>query len=316
MADEVSAMTAAVRPVLQGTLLTLKKSIVTSLGGYERITLAELARVYRRGDGDCGICFEYAVHDAVQRGEPSVIEKIYSALVSHCRVPGDDLASILFAVEKSGSEQFVETNRGLITPDSVLMYGTRGRPVKLNGHLNSLAAAFRRPSTRKNLPQSISGLWKADLFLGMSDEDRWVGTTVKINPRGLEAARGLRIGIVPTREGQSDAIRQEGNLVVCPLPYDAAFMEVFYQAWGVAQQVIWADAKMPSEARLPRPPERQVARQLVDRRDVPVLEIIEALDVLAQPNLLVTTERNAEVIVSRPAEVSTGAIIAPMPKVD
>jgi hypothetical protein len=57
VADEVAAVTAAVRPILQGTLFTLKREILDALGGYDNVTLAMLARVYRRGDGDCGICF-------------------------------------------------------------------------------------------------------------------------------------------------------------------------------------------------------------------------------------------------------------------
>ncbi len=59
-----------------------------------------------------------------------------------------------------------------------------------------LSAAFNRPETRKALPSSISGLWKADLFFGTTDADRWLGISLKINPSQLEGARGLRIGIV------------------------------------------------------------------------------------------------------------------------
>jgi hypothetical protein len=56
---------------------------------------------------------------------------------------------------------------------------SRGRPVKLKRHLTSLAAAFRNKGTETGLPQSISGLWRADLFLGSADTDYWVGTTVR-----------------------------------------------------------------------------------------------------------------------------------------
>ncbi len=61
VADPVSAITAVVRPILYGTLHALQHARVERLGGYERITVADLAREYRAGDGDCGICFEYAV---------------------------------------------------------------------------------------------------------------------------------------------------------------------------------------------------------------------------------------------------------------
>jgi hypothetical protein len=237
------------------------------------------------------------------------------ALSVHCRVPGSHPASILFGAEKAGSQQLIDTARELLTNDSSLLYGTRGRPVKLKRHIDRIAAAFRRPSARIALPYSIQGLWKADLFLGNSDSDRWVGTSVKIAPTQLEPARGLRIGIVPSREGASDAVRKDErrNLVVCPLPHDGSFMEVFYQAWGIVQQVIAADAQLPKEVALPRPAERQVARYLVDRRDFPVLDIIEVLQPLAQPELLTTEETSADLVLTRLAEVETGAVLAPKP---
>jgi len=76
---------------------------------------------------------------------------------------------------------------------------------------------------------------------------------VKINNLELEPARRLRIGIVPTRQGDSDRVRRdEGkNLVLCPLPYDASFMEAFYRGWGIVQQFIAADAQLPREVALP-----------------------------------------------------------------
>ena len=60
--DEVLALTAVVRPILAGTLYALKADIVQEAGGYENLKLKMLPRLYRAGDGDCGICFEYAVH--------------------------------------------------------------------------------------------------------------------------------------------------------------------------------------------------------------------------------------------------------------
>lgn len=314
VADEVSALTAVVRPILQGTLFALKRDVVAEMGGYDQIKLKMLPRLYRAGDRDCGICFEYAVHDALNRRESSVFDRISDALSTHCHVPGNAIASILFGIEKAGSQQLIETVEDVLTDDSSLLYGTRGRPVKLRRHLDALASAFRKPSARLALPQSISGLWKADLFLGTSDADRWVGTSVKINLRDLEGARGLRIGVVPAREGSSDAIRRDEakNLVICPLPYDGEFMEIFYGGWGIVQQVIANDANLPSESALPRPPERQVARYLVDRREFPVVDVIRVLQPLAQPELLATTERDADVVASGTAPIETGAVVAPV----
>lgn len=313
--DEYSALVAVVRPILEGLLYALKQDVAAWPGGYEMVTLEMLARFYRPGDRDCGICFEYAVHDALTRGEGIVTERVNDALLA-CNIPGRDVASILFGVEKTGALDLINTVKGRLTDESRLRAGTKGQPVKLKRHIDSIASAFRRKSQAGLLPWSISGIWKADLFVGMTDTDRWVGTTIKINPQHLEGARGLRIGIVPTREGTTDRIRQDGqnNLIVCPLPYDGGFMEVFYSGWQVVQQFIAADARVPREVALPRQIDRHVARLLEDRRRFCVVDIVEALRTLSQPELLVTEARPAALESRREGTVpvETGAVVAPV----
>lgn len=180
-----------------------------------------------------------------------------------------------------------------------------------------LAAAFRRPTTRLYLPTSISGAWKADLFLGMKDTDRWVGTTVKINPTQLEGAAGLRIRIVPSSQGKSDAVRFDDskNLVICPLPYDASFMEVFYSAWIIVQQFISADARLPKESHLPSTSQRMVAKILEERREFPLIDVIEALLPIAQPELLLTQERDLTVNFQRDDGAVIETLIAPVSRI-
>lgn len=316
VADEVSAITAVVRPILEGLLYGLKADVVAEVGGYDNVKLMLLPRLYRPGDRDCGLCFEYAVHDALNRGEPSVLDRLDEALRT-CNVPGHAPASLLFGLEKSGALNLIDTARDRLTDDSRLLAGNRGQPAKLKRHIDSIAAAFRKKAARGLLPWSISGLWKADLFLGNTDSDRWVGTTVKINPATLEGARGLRIGIVPAREGRTDNIRKDDsrNLVICPLPHDQAFMEVFYQGWGVIQQFVAADANVPKEVSLPRQAERQVARYLADRREFPVVEVLAALRPLAQPELLQGRQHDAQLVSRRESSppVDTGAVVAPIP---
>ncbi len=313
VADEVSALTAAVRPILEGTLYALKSDVVDEAGGYAALKLKMLPRMYRQGDGDCGICFEWAVHDAISRSDPLIVERIEDAL-SKCRVPGTELSSILFGAEKTGAVQLIQTVNDLLTKDSRLLAGTRGQPVKLKKHITLVASAFRRQSARLALPYSIAGLWKADLFVGCTDSDRWVGTTVKINERTLESGKGLRVGIVPTRQGESDAVRKDNrrNLVVCPLPHDASFMEVFYRGWGIVQQFISADAEVPKEVELPLPADRQVAKYLADRREFPIVDVLEALGPLSQRELMEPRKFNADVVLRRAEESTTGAVVTPI----
>jgi hypothetical protein len=155
-----------------------------------------------------------------------------------------------------------------------------------------LAAAFRRAKVRDDLPSSIRGLWKADLFLGSPERDHWVGTSVKIVPGHLEGAPGLRIGIVPTKSGVSDAIHKDNarNLVVCPLPHDYDFMQVFYEGLRVVQALCRTDFEMPNEALLASPVHREVARVWAERRDRPVVEVMDAVQTFAQKGLLLKTE--------------------------
>jgi hypothetical protein len=245
-----------------------------------------------------------------------VTNRVADAL-ARCNVPGHALSSILFGAEKTGSLNLINTAEELLTPDSVLLYGTKGRPAKLKRHIQSVAAAFRKPTARAALPLSISGLWKADLFMGCNDSDKWIGTTLKINRAHLEGARGLRLGIVPANQGESDMIERDEskNLIVCPLPYDGSFMQVFYQAWEVVVQFLTADAHVPRPVNLPRPASRQVAKYLEDRRGFPVMQVYEALSPLSQPELLRTEQSQANLKETRPTQTtSTTALLAPMPR--
>ncbi len=312
VADEVLALTAVVRQILTGVLYALKQDLVAKVGGYENITLQLLARLYRGGDGDCGICFEYAVHEAMNRGDASVLARIADA-AKMCNVPGRSPKSILFGLEKTGSQQLIDTAEEVLNEDSRLLYGTRGQPAKLLRHLNTIAGAFRNRNTRLALPYSIRGLWKADLFVGFSDSDRWVATTVKINPSQLEGAAGLRIGIVPTKQGRSDRVRKDEskNLVICPLHHDEDFMQVFYEGWRIVQAFIVADAQVPREVALPRPADREVARILAERREFPVIDVIDAIGAFGQPELLATDEKQVGFQTLK-GQVNTDMVVAPI----
>lgn len=121
VADEVSALIAVIRPILHGLLFAIKNDVVNETGGIHNLKLFMLPRVYRPGSGDCGICFEYAVHDAIQRKDPMIIERVHDSLTSFCRVPGNDTASILFGAEKTGALQLIGNADDLLTDDSRIL---------------------------------------------------------------------------------------------------------------------------------------------------------------------------------------------------
>lgn len=316
VADEVAALVAVTRPILNGVLVSIGAEYLEAWGGdRNQVPLKLLGRLRKEGDGDTGIAFEYAVHDAVRGKNAIVLERVSKAL-DLCRVREGDPSSILFAIEKQGSKQLIETDLDLITNDSRVLSGKQGQPVKLKKQMNTIAAAFRRKNTRPNLPQSIRGLWKADLFLGSQTPDHWIGTSVKINPSHMEAAAGLRVAIVPMQSGKDDRVRKDDhrNLVICPIPHDRSFMQVFYEGWRIVQALCSNDFKTPKEVLLPDPQHREVARIYTERRNFPVLDVIDATATFAQPHLLDTT---TETIEAHNFEVDTApgtsTIITPRP---
>lgn len=315
VAEDVSALVAVTRPIIAGLLHSIGEEFLAAHGGRENMRLADLGRVRKANDGDLGVAFEYAVHDAIVNGNPIVMDRISTAL-RRCRIERGTPASILFAMEKNGAKQLIETQRDLITPDSRVLSGLRGQPVKLQRYMNQLAAAFHRPTTRLALPRSIQGLWKADLFVGSTIPDHWVGTTIKINPRQLEGAPGLRIAIVPTSSGRSDAVRLDDakNLIVCPLPHDYSFMQTFHEGMRIVQALAARDFRMPTDAELPNPMHREVARIYVERRDFPVRDVLDAVAIFAQPELLDTsTEQISAVTFESQSTPDTSTMLGPIP---
>jgi hypothetical protein len=146
------------------------------------------------------------------------------------------------------------------------------------------------------LPSTINGLWKADLILGCTVEDRWVAATVKLNAAQLEPAQGIRIGIVPGSRRHGDKVRIDRGLIVCPIPHDYAFMQKFYEGWRIVRAFLDADAYVPREAALPRSAEQEVAKVLAERRDFPVRDVIEVLASFAQPELVSNTDLQIETL--------------------
>lgn len=312
--SEYEALFSVIHPILYGLAMTLKQDIVKQVGGYDKISLELFTRLYEPGDGDCGICFEYAVHDAIINKNQDVLERIESALSKFCRIKGDIPSSILFGAEKSGQLQFIDSVMEHLTEDSILLTGNKGQPIKLKRHINGVVSAFRKPQDREKLPSSINGLWKADLFVGNTNIDKWVGTTVKINPKQLESARGLRLGIIPCRQGKNDKIykHETKNLIVYPVPYDQSFMEIFYEGWIIIKKFILARGNMPKEIDLPSGLDRLVCKELVARKKFPILDVLEVLKNMGQPHLMYIEEAEAFITSKTKETMKINKIIAPM----
>lgn len=273
-------------PVLRATLHSLSRERLHRLGGIERVTLRDLARECREGNGDAGICFEYAVHEALAHQDSLLFPLASEVLERFCTIPGG-AESILFGPEKEGVIPILESVQDALTEDSVVYVGNRGRPPRLRRYVPQIIRAYRRNEERTKLPRSIVGLWKADLFIGNHGADRWVGSTVKVNPATLEGAKGLRLGIYP-KQNTRDVPRLDGalNLVRLPLPYDSNFMEMFYKSFFLVGAFLRADGCVPTPVNLPDAQDRFITRELEQRREFPCIGVIEVLQSMAQADLL------------------------------
>ena len=185
----------------------------------------------------------------------------------------------------------------------------------LREHLAAIGAAFRLPSALLSLAQSIRGLWKTELFLGSADHDQWVGAGIHVSPPPLRAAKAPRIAIVPNMTGHSDAIRldEQKNTVICPLPHDGSFIQIFHEGWQIAQSLCASDFAMPSPYDIPSPVHREVARIFAERREFPIMEVIQATRKFAQPGLLTSsTEVVTNVPFGTTAPPATSTMITPI----
>jgi len=314
VADEVSALVAVTGPIIAGVLHSVSVDVTNTFGDRDKLPLKILGGLRKEGDGDCGIAFEYAVHDAVISREPAVAGRVADAL-GKCGVSGGDPASILFAIEKSGAQELISTEPGLVMENSPVLLSEGGRPVSLREHLAAIGAAFRLPSALLNLAQSIRGLWKTELFLGSADLDQWVGAGVHADPSPLGAAKAPRIAIVPSVAGHSDAIRldEQKNLVICPLPHDGSFIQIFHEGWRIVQAMCASNFEMPSPSDIPGPLQREVARIFVERREFPIVDVIDAIRKFAQPELLTSsTEVVSNVPFGTTAAPATSTMITPI----
>lgn len=288
---------AMIPPILFGLLVHLKHEVVKDYGTISDILLRQLARNSRDGFGDCGICFEYAVHSAIRNNNPLVMERIQHAL-SLCGVSGNKTTSILLGFEKAGVLQINNELENILTQDSRLIIGPYGESIKIKKYINGMQEAFRIRSSRSALPLSISDMWRADLFIGNTDSDMWVATSVKINSAQLKPLGVLCIGIIPSKSNKERVCSSIGGMIICPLLHDnGCFMEYFYSAWQIVIKFLKCDARLPKESELPHMLDRRVAKYLESMRERPVLELIDNdLSQLVHPHLFELKNPKIEIV--------------------
>lgn len=81
-------------------------------------------------------------------------------------------------------------------------------------------------------------------------------------------------------------------MLLYPLPYDHEFTEIFYRAWILVKTFLNSGANMSAESHLALGADRFVCSYLVDRNKYPVLEVLDAMEVIKQPELIATKKRS------------------------
>jgi hypothetical protein len=83
------------------------------------------------------------------------------------------------------------------------------------------------------------------------------------------------------------------------------------EGWRIVQAFITSDGNEPREVLLPDPVHREVARTLVERRDYPVVEVVEAIKSFGQPELLATEAKEVGTT-TLAGQANTDLVIAPL----
>lgn len=136
--------------IIRAMLYSSNREMVKALGGPEKITLEQLARIYQEGTGDFGICFEYALHDSIRARHKSIYPIIEDVLHSFCKIK-NGAESILFGLEKNGTLNIVETAKNSLTTDARVLVGKQGQPPLLKHRIGILDRAFRMRQTPRPL---------------------------------------------------------------------------------------------------------------------------------------------------------------------
>jgi len=305
---EKQILLAMVGPILFALLCHLKREVVNDLGGLDKIKLRQLARNHKSGFGDCGISFEYSVHSAIRNNNPLVMERIQYAL-KMCKISGNQTTSILLGFEKQGVLQISDHWINNMNSESEVITGAYGESTRIYDYRYDIRNAFHNKKIRDNIPPVIRGIWRADLFIGNTDSNMWVATSVKINRQLLQYDNGLYLGIVAATGGRDIPFFRKDGMLVCPLPLGNGFMQYFYTAWRIVEEFIRKDAGLPEVRHLYRPADRQVAKFLFSKRDENVLDLVDDdLKKLAHPTLVesVTPDVTILDVLGNPINSDTG----------
>jgi len=193
------ALYAVARSVLRALLDQLGPDDLADLNTDRAdVTLRQLAKVARldRDKGMRGDGFEWAVHEAIVGGEPTVIEPLANAMgrASKTLRTGEQPTSLMFGHERAKYLGFLDAVVEDAGEQALLLPDGSGRPFGFGPWVRVAAEGY---AAETRLSPRIQKVWKTDLFLGTQNDLHYAAATIKSNWKELEDGPGLRLGIVP-----------------------------------------------------------------------------------------------------------------------
>jgi len=261
------------------------------------VTLRQLAKTSRlqRDKGMRGDGFEWAVHEAIQGQEPSVIEPLALAMRSASWKSFKDVQapqSLLFGFERAKYLGFLDAVVNTAPDEAVILPDTRGRPSTFG---KWVPIAAKGQASEPLLGDRLKKVWKTDLFVSDEDRRRHLAVTIKSNARQLEAGPGLRLGIVPETRGINKNVHYEWNkartdgLWIVSLADPHGFMGLFNDAYGTVAEAVATLGRHDRGGKYwakPSPMGQEIQAQLESFATRKVQDVCDGLNDAAQQNLL------------------------------
>lgn len=292
--DYGRALYAVARSVLRALIDSLSNEDLTDLNTpLADVNLRQLAKIARvdldkgmRGDG-----FEWAVHEALVGGEPTVTEMVHRAMRRAAPTLRDEApTSLMFGQERAKYLGFLDAMVDEAGGNQAFLLAQgSGRPFQFARHI---PAAAQGKSAESYLPERIRQIWKTDLFLSTVSDSRNLAATIKSNITQLEGGRGLRIGIVPESTHFSNRAGvyhdSKSGLWIASLADPNGFMGMFNDGYHAVMRALVAIGKQNAPPYWVKPSAKaqRVMEQLKKYEGAKVLEIEDALNEAAQQDLV------------------------------
>jgi hypothetical protein len=254
-----------------------------------KVTMAELAALFRPHNGSAGQAFELAVIDAVNARVPSVLDPIREAL-RLLGVEAHSIEMVALGLEKTrsgGEREFWELVAARVPADAVLRSGMRGKPMSAATVFERLAASSWRSMTTpagsdpEMYRRSASQLGRADALLAC---DRWlVPVSFKVRHTDVRFAwRHVPVWVThwnrPT-EVRMSRLGEEGVPLVSVNLRSSGWVSVFLQAVATVYAAMDSiDRQRPAASMTRYPPRSRTAVERLRRNaDQPVATVCNAL---------------------------------------